>query len=228
MKVISLCYLFDLYLLTGPWTMNKQCSCDVKAITDTVYCPIWCVWHLKCWVIKNKPVKWITLQYYLASWFPKMVCRNNNMKKGKELFEQFTVFHNYFLTKICRLLKNWIIEERINKKDLSEDQKQSLITFLYVIYFRIDEPHVILSGSDSDDDVQFIEATYEPLLVASKPTKPASDSPQQPPQLLQQLQQPQPLLPRPLQPVLLQQSPQLMKSPIPCQVVPHSPLLSPR
>ncbi|KAI0237727.1 Histone-lysine N-methyltransferase SETDB1 [Lamellibrachia satsuma] len=93
---------------------------------------------------------------------------------------------------------------------------------------KIDEPHVILSGSDSDDDVQFIEATYEPLLVASKPTKPASDSPQQPPQLLQQLQQPQPLLPRPLQPVLLQQSPQLMKSPIPCQVVPHSPLLSPR
>jgi len=84
--------------------------------------------------------------------------------------------------------------------------------YIHSIVFRIDEPQVILSGSDSDDDVQFIEATYEPLCVAKKPTKQTETS-QQPQQLLQQLQQsPQ------LQPAVL-------TSPVPCQVVPHSPLL---
>ncbi|KAK2184505.1 hypothetical protein NP493_262g01000 [Ridgeia piscesae] len=78
---------------------------------------------------------------------------------------------------------------------------------------KIDEPQVILSGSDSDDDVQFIEATYEPLCVAKKPIK-QTETPQQPQQLLQQLQQPPQL-----------QRPPVLTPPVPCQVVPHSPLL---
>ena len=94
----------------------------------------------------------------------------------------------------------------LRKKCFLEYWNISVIIFLCVIFYRYDEPQVILSGSDSDDDVQFIEATYEPLLVNNKSAKQKPESVQ------------------PATPLL--SSPQLVSQPVPCRVVPHSPVLA--